>query len=116
MATHSPVISSFRYKFDSKMKHLYDQSGKLRVPAYTDRVLYRVRDSDASSAVQVLRYDFVPEICSSDHKPVFAELLIEYEPSTTTASAGQRHVMVKRVARSGITPATSDKSAVCAVM
>lgn len=53
------------YKFD-KGTTTYDTSEKLRVPAWTDRVLSR------GSILQQLCYGSAPDITFSDHRPVFA--------------------------------------------
>ncbi|KAJ2129006.1 Inositol-1,4,5-trisphosphate 5-phosphatase 1 [Coemansia sp. RSA 678] len=52
------------YKYDSGTT-TYDTSEKMRVPSWTDRIMYRGRN------VRVLEY-YRDEICFSDHKPVLA--------------------------------------------
>mmetsp|Transcript_42494 Transcript_42494/g.117618 ORF Transcript_42494/g.117618 Transcript_42494/m.117618 type:complete len:403 (-) Transcript_42494:212-1420(-) len=108
------------YKFDSKQRHLYDQSEKQRVPAYTDRVLFRAADAAPPGAVRLLQYSSSPELTTSDHRPVFAELAVAYEPSAAAADADAvaeySMPMVSRSARSGTTPAAQSQSSVCAVM
>ncbi|XP_036347389.1 inositol polyphosphate 5-phosphatase E-like [Rhagoletis pomonella] len=75
------------YKYDPGTQH-FDTSSKQRAPAYTDRILYKYRQSQGlgmrrSSTftpgapsyqphVQCLLYDSVPSITTSDHKPVWA--------------------------------------------
>lgn len=90
------------YKFDAE-SDTYDTSEKQRVPAYTDRILYKSRRKDA---VQVLQYDACSEVRTSDHRPVFALLEVRYEVSGT-ASGSQRQ---KRHTRSA-----STASAICAI-
>mmetsp|Transcript_7824 Transcript_7824/g.11945 ORF Transcript_7824/g.11945 Transcript_7824/m.11945 type:complete len:632 (-) Transcript_7824:26-1921(-) len=53
------------FKFDKGTMN-YDTSHKQRVPAWTDRVLYK------PNGVRVLEYQSVPEATHSDHRPVFA--------------------------------------------
>ncbi|GAA5830258.1 hypothetical protein JCM11251_001286 [Rhodosporidiobolus azoricus] len=52
------------YKYDNGTD-IYDSSEKNRIPAYTDRILYKGVDLDAS------RYQRA-ELMSSDHRPVYA--------------------------------------------
>jgi len=62
------------FKFD-KGTDDYDTSAKRRVPAWTDRVLFKLNErqgEERSVRAQVLRYDSVPEANHSDHRPVFA--------------------------------------------
>lgn len=56
------------YKFD-KGADTYDSGHKARVPAWTDRVLFK-----ADAGVRVLAYHSVPELNQSDHRPVAASL------------------------------------------
>lgn len=48
----------------------YDTSEKARVPAWTDRILWKTEG--AGSEVRLLRYASVPECRISDHRPVVA--------------------------------------------
>ncbi|KAJ1798704.1 Inositol-1,4,5-trisphosphate 5-phosphatase 1, partial [Coemansia sp. RSA 2598] len=57
------------YKFDAGTD-IYDTSEKMRVPSWTDRIMYRGKD------VRVLSY-YRDEIRLSDHKPVLA--MMEFE-------------------------------------
>ncbi|KAJ2233189.1 Inositol-1,4,5-trisphosphate 5-phosphatase 1 [Coemansia sp. RSA 485] len=57
------------YKFDSGTD-IYDTSEKMRVPSWTDRIMYRGKD------VNVLSY-YRDEIRLSDHKPVLAMMKFE---------------------------------------
>ncbi|KAJ1932480.1 Inositol-1,4,5-trisphosphate 5-phosphatase 1 [Linderina macrospora] len=52
------------YKYDAGTDN-YDTSEKVRVPSWTDRILYKGHD------VRVLEY-YRDELCFSDHKPVLA--------------------------------------------
>lgn len=44
----------------------------LRIPSYTDRILWR-----PSSSISLLRYDSVDSVRSSDHRPVYATFRIK---------------------------------------
>ncbi|XP_064616214.1 LOW QUALITY PROTEIN: phosphatidylinositol polyphosphate 5-phosphatase type IV-like [Liolophura sinensis] len=55
------------YKFDINSDK-YDTSHKLRIPSYTDRVLFRSKKKNSISCVL---YDAVMTIRASDHRPVF---------------------------------------------
>ncbi|CAK8671196.1 unnamed protein product [Clavelina lepadiformis] len=105
---HKGVISEFceaaitfppSYKFDVD-SDLYDTSEKQRVPAWTDRILYRVsphsrtmrsafarmlhlfsikpHDSVPQSDIQIIKgsYTSLMDFQNSDHKPVVAECII----------------------------------------
>lgn len=68
------------YKYDM-FSNDYDSSEKCRVPAYTDRILFKKRhetrqDEDLEDLDQIKFYNRV-ELLSSDHRPVIAEFEIE---------------------------------------
>ncbi len=63
------------YKFDRHSNH-YDSSKKQRVPAYTDRILYFERKDQS---ITVLEYKSVEMIKLSDHKPVYATMMVALE-------------------------------------
>ena len=72
------------FKFDKGSKG-YDSSHKQRIPAWTDRILFKPND------VKVIEYDCVQDALHSDHRPVFASLilsLIGKERSMRTGSQG----------------------------
>ena len=58
------------FKFD-KGSDEYDTSHKQRIPAWTDRVLYK------PIGTQVLEYDSILAAHHSDHRPVFATFLVD---------------------------------------
>jgi len=60
------------YKFDKDCNQ-YDTSKKQRVPAWTDRVLYKTTDD---SAVELLHYNSVMSVTLSDHRPVQASFRV----------------------------------------
>ncbi|XVF36172.1 hypothetical protein REPUB_Repub19eG0035100 [Reevesia pubescens] len=51
----------------------YDTSYKVRVPSWTDRILFKIEDPDKISA-SLHCYESIDDIYSSDHKPVKAHL------------------------------------------
>ncbi|XP_054796230.1 type IV inositol polyphosphate 5-phosphatase 11 isoform X2 [Prosopis cineraria] len=53
----------------------YDTSYKVRVPAWTDRILFKVEDTDNMEAI-LRSYESMDEINGSDHKPVKALLCL----------------------------------------
>lgn len=65
-----PLEFAPTYKFDIGTS-TYDTSEKMRVPAYTDRILYR------SSTVTPLAYDSIKSLQHSDHFPIFAQFELE---------------------------------------
>ena len=57
------------FKFDKGTRD-YDTSHKNRIPAYTDRILFK------PNGVQVIEYDSVQDAVHSDHRPVYASLIL----------------------------------------
>jgi len=57
------------YKFDNGTSN-YDTSEKNRTPSWTDRILFR------GEGIDLATYTSVPQICSSDHKPVLAKFYV----------------------------------------
>ncbi|GAA6051835.1 hypothetical protein JCM3770_005490 [Rhodotorula araucariae] len=62
--TEAPLLFRPTYKYDNGTD-TYDSSEKMRIPAYTDRILYRGTDLDC------YRYQRA-ELRTSDHRPVYA--------------------------------------------
>lgn len=74
------------FKFDKGTQN-YDTSHKQRVPAWTDRILFR------SNKVKVLEYQSVPDALHSDHRPVFGTFQVGWGISTAvkeTSRSGRR--------------------------
>jgi len=67
------------FKFDKGTQN-YDTSHKQRVPAWTDRILFR------SSKVNVLEYQSVPAATHSDHRPVFGTYQLGWGVTTKDSS------------------------------
>ncbi|KAG7024218.1 Type IV inositol polyphosphate 5-phosphatase 11, partial [Cucurbita argyrosperma subsp. argyrosperma] len=61
----------------------YDSSYKVRVPSWTDRILFKLDELEKISA-NLCSYDSMDEIYSSDHKPVKAQLCLRL---TNTSSS-----------------------------
>ncbi|KAK2974091.1 hypothetical protein RJ640_020447, partial [Escallonia rubra] len=66
---------TFKYNIGSSN---YDTSHKVRVPSWTDRILFKIEDLGNINAT-LHSYDSVDCIDSSDHKPVKAHLCLKYE-------------------------------------
>ncbi|XP_067127267.1 phosphatidylinositol polyphosphate 5-phosphatase type IV [Centruroides vittatus] len=105
------------YKFNIGTD-LFD--AKLRVPSYTDRVLYKSRKS---GAIECLNYDKVPSVKTSDHKPVYAVFEASVRPGRDNiplaAGLFNRDVyleaMRRRASALDVT-ADSRSSIVCSIM
>jgi len=65
----APLLFKPTYKFD-KNSDSYDTGPKQRIPAWTDRILYK-----PGSGLQCIRYDSAMALRTSDHRPVFADFL-----------------------------------------
>jgi hypothetical protein len=61
-------LPTYKYDIDTDT---YDTSKKKRVPAYTDRILFKPSDK-----VSLKEYDTVQELRISDHRPVYANFLV----------------------------------------
>jgi phosphatidylinositol-bisphosphatase len=106
------ALITFRptYKYD-KDSAVYDTSDKCRIPAFTDRVLFRCAVPDR---VEVLRYDACQQMRTSDHRPVFVELRVAYEPGIPPMTSEERARERRRNA--GREEVTTVQSTVCSVM
>ncbi|XP_057973939.1 type IV inositol polyphosphate 5-phosphatase 11 isoform X2 [Malania oleifera] len=60
----------------------YDTSYKVRVPSWTDRILFKLEDFDKISAA-LHSYESIDGIYSSDHKPVKAHLCLKVKTIIT---------------------------------
>ncbi|CAK7347661.1 unnamed protein product [Dovyalis caffra] len=63
------------YKYDVGSSN-YDTSSKVRVPSWTDRILFKIHDVENISA-SLHSYESIDDIHSSDHKPVKAHLCLK---------------------------------------
>ena len=81
------------FKYDKGTK-TYDSSHKLRIPAWTDRILFR------PFGVRLQEYNCVPEAIHSDHRPVYATLLMKLEGRHVEQSTGNTKKKRKRTTKS----------------
>lgn len=108
------------YKFDLE-KDVYDTSAKLRIPSYTDRILFH---SKKKNGITCTCYDAVMNLKKSDHRPVYGlyEVLLKPGREGIQLSAGQfdREVYVEAGKRRSFQPSESTKkdgkqSSVCSI-
>ncbi|XP_076007094.1 phosphatidylinositol polyphosphate 5-phosphatase type IV [Genypterus blacodes] len=72
----APVHFRPTYKFDIGCD-VYDTTSKQRTPSYTDRILFRNRQSDD---IKVVKYTSCSNIKTSDHRPVMAVFQVKLRP------------------------------------
>ncbi|KAK9270747.1 hypothetical protein L1049_026330 [Liquidambar formosana] len=74
------------YKYNTGSSN-YDTSYKVRVPSWTDRILFKIEDLDNINAT-LHSYESIDGISSSDHKPVRAHLCLKLlnKPSSPTST------------------------------
>lgn len=89
------------YKFLAQTNK-YDRQSK-RVPSYTDRILFR---SKRQRHIQCLIYNWLPQLLSSDHKPVYCLFDVLVRPgreqnmvSTLNAGLFQRAIYIEALKR-----------------
>ncbi|XP_003744461.2 inositol polyphosphate 5-phosphatase E [Galendromus occidentalis] len=107
---------TFKYEVNSNM---YDKN-TIRVPSYTDRILYR---SSEGQPLTVHLYDSIECFSTSDHKPVVGlfeiGLRASNDPSRLAAGSFRREVFIEALKRSSIRKNFSTDagkpSTVCAV-
>ena len=73
----APITFPPTYKYDPGTGD-FDSSPKMRAPAWTDRILWRVAkdNPEKESPVKVLSYGSVPGMQYSDHRPVYVNFEI----------------------------------------
>jgi phosphatidylinositol-bisphosphatase len=71
------------FKFDKGTSD-YDTSHKQRIPAWTDRIVFR------SNKINVLEYDSAPEAMHSDHRPVFGTFKLGWGIKDTISVSSKR--------------------------
>ncbi|ETN38944.1 uncharacterized protein HMPREF1541_06986 [Cyphellophora europaea CBS 101466] len=95
------------YKYDIG-KDDFDSSEKARIPAWTDRILYKVNHRHSMSGgqgeelgtkVRLDRYDSVQHIRISDHRPVFATFEIGVRVIDETKKDALTHKLYMKRAR-----------------
>lgn len=73
------------YKYDVGSSN-YDTSYKVRVPSWTDRILFKTEeDIDDEFHATLHSYESMDEIHSSDHKPVKAHICLKLNKSPNTS-------------------------------
>lgn len=105
------------YKFDTG-KDTYDSSSKQRVPAWTDRVLHagvnaragydeeEGHEREASGGMHLTAYRSVEELRTSDHRPVIASFVMDFDQRKDGDESG----------RKGAAVTNQTSSEVCSVM
>jgi len=63
-----PLAFAPTYKFDPQ-SDVYDSSKKARIPAWTDRILFRAKKREE---LRLIRYSSCSQVKTSDHRPVAA--------------------------------------------
>jgi hypothetical protein len=71
--SEAPIKFMPTYKFDLHSDE-YDSSEKARIPAFTDRILYR-----PEKHIRCLSYDSIQSLRTSDHRPVAAEFEMAFD-------------------------------------
>ena len=66
------------YKYDVHSDG-YDSSKKMRVPAWTDRILYHVQKMPGTCEVTPLHYTSFQGLRLSDHRPVTASFVLDIQ-------------------------------------
>jgi hypothetical protein len=109
----APIAFRPTYKYDVESDR-YDTSEKCRVPAYTDRVLWREMQP---GSVRVERYDSCAEMRTSDHRAVLADLTVTYAmgDSRLSGNKGPKRRALASSAGGGYS-VSERESAFCALM
>ena len=97
------------YRFDIGT-NTYDTSEKQRIPAFTDRILFWNRKSRKNVSVQVKQLDSVPEVLSSDHKPVRAFSIVPVKVLVKEQREQVTKTLRERVAKVGLDRVASAKT------
>ncbi|XP_020775661.2 phosphatidylinositol polyphosphate 5-phosphatase type IV-like [Boleophthalmus pectinirostris] len=80
----APIHFLPTYKFDIGCD-IYDTSSKQRTPSYTDRILFRSRQSHD---IQVIKYTSCTNIKTSDHRPVIGVFQAKLRPGRDNIPLG----------------------------
>ncbi|XP_022247210.1 72 kDa inositol polyphosphate 5-phosphatase-like [Limulus polyphemus] len=107
-------VPSYKYSTGSS---LFD-SKKLRVPSYTDRVLFRHKKNNT---ITCLLYDIAESITTSDHKPIYALFQVCVKPGRDNiplaAGLFNREVYLEASRRRAAALENQDRrSSVCSLM
>lgn len=107
----APITFRPTYKYD-KDSDVYDTSEKCRIPAYTDRILFRSRKP---GHVRAIRYAACDALRTSDHRPVLAHLVVMYKEGVPILTSEER-ARERRRRSSASDEVTTTQSTVCSVM
>lgn len=112
------------YKYDPGTQN-FDTSSKQRAPAYTDRILFKHRQTRRLSTqpdtppITCLEYDSVPSITTSDHKPVWGVFKAHVRPGIDTmplnAGLFNRDVYLEGIRRRAMAHGAKDENLVCSL-
>ena len=70
---------TFKYRNNTNIFQYIDTHKIDQAPAWTDRILYKKNDSSINNLdVQQDKYDSMPDILMSDHKPVFSYFTLKF--------------------------------------
>ncbi|XP_074525411.1 phosphatidylinositol polyphosphate 5-phosphatase type IV isoform X2 [Halichoeres trimaculatus] len=80
----APIHFRPTYKFDVGCD-IYDTTSKQRTPSYTDRILFRNRQTDD---IKVVKYTSCSSIKTSDHRPVIGVFQVKLRPGRDNIPLG----------------------------
>uniref|UniRef100_A0A3P8SMU2 Phosphatidylinositol polyphosphate 5-phosphatase type IV n=1 Tax=Amphiprion percula TaxID=161767 RepID=A0A3P8SMU2_AMPPE len=80
----APITFYPTYKFDIGCD-IYDTTSKQRTPSYTDRILFRNRQTDD---IKVVKYTSCSNIKTSDHRPVIGVFQVKLRPGRDNIPLG----------------------------
>lgn len=80
----APIHFRPTYKFDIGCD-IYDTTSKQRTPSYTDRILFRNRQTDD---IKVVKYTSCSSIKTSDHRPVIGVFQVKLRPGRDNIPLG----------------------------
>nr|XP_046241430.1 phosphatidylinositol polyphosphate 5-phosphatase type IV isoform X2 [Scatophagus argus] len=80
----APVHFLPTYKFDTGCD-IYDTTSKQRTPSYTDRILFRNRQSND---IHIVKYTSCSSIKTSDHRPVIGVFQVKLRPGRDNIPLG----------------------------
>ena len=90
----TPFLTTFISSFHIDV---YDTSSKRRVPAWTDRILYK-----SASRLELLSYFCNQDIRASDHRPVYASFKCQIDIDAMTTNAPIVETTVRSESRSEV--------------
>jgi len=98
------------YKFD-KGSDTYDSSPKMRIPSWTDRILYK-----QNGEMKLLSYKSIPDLRTSDHRPVCASFVCPLQGlSDVNYPAVYQASVQSQIRRQSLQQQKTNKSEVCVI-